>query len=64
MTGKELFNIAQAHAAGRLSGDGPFTRDCHLWLEQHTGTQKALLTGNRPLESRGRIQAVNGSGST
>jgi len=44
MTGKELFNIAQAHFDGRLSGDGPFTRGCHDWLEQQTGTQKALLT--------------------
>ncbi len=44
MTGKELFNIAQAHFAGRLSGDGPFTRDCHEWIEAQTGTHKALLT--------------------
>ena len=44
MTGKELFNIAQAHFAGRLSGDGPFTSMCHQWVERHTGTEKALLT--------------------
>jgi len=44
MTGKELFNIAQAHFDARLSGDGPFTRKCHDWLEQRTGTRKALLT--------------------
>ncbi len=44
MTGKELFNIAQAHFAGRLSGDGPFTRECHVWIERQTGTHKALLT--------------------
>lgn len=44
MTGKELFNIAQAHFDARLSGDGPFTRKCHDWLEQQTGTRKALLT--------------------
>lgn len=44
MTGRELEYIAQAHAAGHLSGDGPFTRRCHAWLEEHTGAAKALLT--------------------
>jgi len=44
MTGKELFYIAQAHFNGRLAGDGPFTKNCQLWLEQNTGASKALLT--------------------
>ena len=44
MTGKELGYIAEAHANGHLSGDGPFTRRCHAWLEQTTGARKALLT--------------------
>ncbi len=44
MTGQELPNIAQAHANGHLSGDGPFTRQCHAWLERETGARKALLT--------------------
>lgn len=44
MTGKELWNIAQAHARGHLAGDGEFTRQCHAWLEERTGTRKALLT--------------------
>jgi len=44
MTGKELFNIAQAHFTGHLSGDGHFTKMCHAWIEKHTGTRKALLT--------------------
>jgi dTDP-4-amino-4,6-dideoxygalactose transaminase len=44
MTGRELWNIAQAHSNGHLSGDGPFTKRCHHWLEQHTGAQQALLT--------------------
>lgn len=44
MTGKELYNIAQAHFAGRLSGDGPFTMKCHEWLEARTRCHKALLT--------------------
>lgn len=44
MTGKELWNIAQAHAAGHLAGDGAFTRQCNAWLEERTGSAKALLT--------------------
>ena len=44
MTGHELAYIAEAHAKGHLSGDGPFTRRCHEWLERSTGASKALLT--------------------
>jgi dTDP-4-amino-4,6-dideoxygalactose transaminase len=44
MTGKELYHIAEAHFNGTLAGDGPFTKRCHHWLEQSTGTRKALLT--------------------
>lgn len=44
MTGRELWLISQAHAAGHLSGDGRFTRQCHEWLERETGCRKALLT--------------------
>ena len=44
MTGRELSYIAQAHANGHLSGDGPFTRRCHGWLEARTNAHKALLT--------------------
>lgn len=44
MTGKELGYIAEAHANGHLSGDGPFTKRCHAWLEKTTGSRKALLT--------------------
>jgi dTDP-4-amino-4,6-dideoxygalactose transaminase len=44
MTGRELWLISQAHANGHLSGDGPFTRRCHSWLEANTGAAKALLT--------------------
>lgn len=43
MNGKELLYIAQAHQNGSLAGDGPFTRQCHVWLQQQTGS-KALLT--------------------
>jgi len=44
MTGRELWYIAQAHTNGHLSGDGQFTKQCHAWFEQHTGTRRALLT--------------------
>jgi len=44
MTGNEASNILKAHANGQLSGDGPFTRHCHQWLESHIGCAKALLT--------------------
>lgn len=43
LIGKELSYVAEA-CAERLSGDGRFTRQCHAWLEQHTGTSRALLT--------------------
>lgn len=44
MVGKELWYIAQAHHGGHLAGAGKFTTRCQHWLEQHTGTPKALLT--------------------
>ncbi|SDC22198.1 dTDP-4-amino-4,6-dideoxygalactose transaminase [Cupriavidus sp. YR651] len=44
MTGKELHYIAQAHFNGQLAGDGPFTKLCHGWIEEKTGSHKALLT--------------------
>lgn len=44
MTGKELWYIAQAHGRMHLAGDGAFTKLCNQWIEQRTGTDKALLT--------------------
>jgi dTDP-4-amino-4,6-dideoxygalactose transaminase len=44
LTGKELTYIAEAHAAGHLSGDGEFTSLCSRWLEGQTGCHRALLT--------------------
>lgn len=44
LTGKELENISRAHSLGQLAGDGSFTKRCQGWLEDRTGTQKALLT--------------------
>jgi dTDP-4-amino-4,6-dideoxygalactose transaminase len=44
LTGRELQYISEAHGAGHLSGDGPFTRRCSEWLEAEVGRGKALLT--------------------
>jgi len=44
MTGKELFYIAEAKFGNKLAGDGPFTKRCHTWLEERSGSAKALLT--------------------
>ncbi len=43
-TGKELIYAAEAQGNYHLSGDGPFTKRCHQWIEKHTGCTKALLT--------------------
>jgi len=42
MTGREPGYIAEAHARGHLAGDGPFTKRCHAWLEEHCATPRAL----------------------
>jgi dTDP-4-amino-4,6-dideoxygalactose transaminase len=42
--GAELEYIAQAVREGHLSGDGPYTKRCHRWLEQRLGAKRALLT--------------------
>ena len=44
LTGGEFPNILEAHALGRLAGDGHFTRLCQEWIERNTGTRQALLT--------------------
>ena len=42
--GAELEYIAQAVREGHLSGDGPYTKRCHRWLEERLGAKRALLT--------------------
>jgi dTDP-4-amino-4,6-dideoxygalactose transaminase len=42
--GRELEYIAEALQSGHISGDGPFTRKCHTFLEQALGVPKVLLT--------------------
>jgi dTDP-4-amino-4,6-dideoxygalactose transaminase len=42
--GRELEYIQQAIDNGHISGDGPFTKRCHAFLERELGVPKALLT--------------------
>ena len=42
--GTETKYIVEAISNQKICGDGPFTRKCHEWLENKTGTAKALLT--------------------
>ena len=44
ITNGERTAISDALARGHLSGDGLFTKQCHLLLEQQLGVPKALLT--------------------
>ncbi len=44
LAGNEYKYIAEAIANGHASGDGPFTRRCHEFLEKELGVRKALLT--------------------
>ena len=44
LTGNELDYIADAHARGHLAGNGRFSKQCATWLEEATGSGKALLT--------------------
>ena len=43
-TGKELEYIKVAVENQKICGDGEFTKKCNEWLEQKTGSKKALLT--------------------
>ncbi|HSK89256.1 MAG TPA: dTDP-4-amino-4,6-dideoxygalactose transaminase, partial [Anaerolineales bacterium] len=44
LVGRELEYMKQAIESGHISGDGPFTKKCHAFLEKELGVQKALLT--------------------
>lgn len=43
-TGKELDYIKVAVENQKICGDGEFTKKCNEWMENKTGTAKALLT--------------------
>lgn len=42
--GREIEYIRQSIANTHISGNGPFSKRCHSWLENNLGCQKALLT--------------------
>lgn len=42
--GRELAYIAQAALAGKIAGDGLFSKKCHSFFEHHFGFKRALLT--------------------
>ena len=42
--GKEEEYVMQAIKSHKISGDGEFTKKCSRWIEQKTGTERALLT--------------------
>ena len=42
--GKELEYMKQAVENKKICGDGEYTKQCNLWIEQKTKTPKALLT--------------------
>jgi len=44
VTGNEIEYLRQAIDNAHLSGDGPFTKRVHAWLELRTGARAALLT--------------------
>lgn len=44
MTGNELEYIKAAVSNRKISGDGEFTKKCHLFFEKHYGFKKPLLT--------------------
>ncbi len=43
-TGNEFKYMKEAVANHKICGDGAFTKKCNIWLEEHFGTKKALLT--------------------
>ena len=44
LTGKEAHYMYEAVMAGKLSGNGKFTKACQAWFEQRYGFRKCLLT--------------------
>lgn len=42
--GRELEYLKEALTRRHLSGDGPFTKKCHVWLEENLKVPAALLT--------------------
>ncbi|WP_018464798.1 dTDP-4-amino-4,6-dideoxygalactose transaminase [Segatella paludivivens] len=61
LTGKEAHYIYQAVYAGKLSGNGEFTKKCHDFFESRYGFKKAILTtsGSDALEMAAILCNIN-----
>ncbi len=46
VVGREMDYMRAAIEHGMISGDGPFTKQCHALLEQITGARRVLLTSS------------------
>ncbi|HLR40048.1 MAG TPA: dTDP-4-amino-4,6-dideoxygalactose transaminase [Virgibacillus sp.] len=44
VTGNEAAHIQEVIGQNKMSGNGPFSKKCTEWLEEHLGCYKALLT--------------------
>ena len=44
ISGKERQYIDEVFANGHFAGNGPFTKRCQEWLEEHLGASRVLLT--------------------
>ena len=58
--GKETEYMKAAIDSHKICGDGEFTKRCNAWIEEHTGTAKALLTtsGTQALEMAALISDI------
>ena len=44
LVGEEFKYVKEAIESHKICGDGPFTKKCHAWMEEHFDAQKVLLT--------------------
>ncbi len=58
--GKEDEYMKAAINNHKICGDGEFTKRCNAWIEEHTGTKKALLTtsGTQALEMSALLSEI------
>lgn len=58
--GKEEEYMKKAIENHKICGDGEFTKACNAWIEEHTGTKKALLTtsGTQALEMSALLSQI------
>lgn len=59
-TGKEIEYMKQAVDAGKISGDGMFTKKCAGWMKERFGVKQALLTTSctHALEMAARLTGI------